>query len=81
MLDDSMNNQRPRNIIKVQFDKISGSIYWLEQAKRLGIEPMQEILSIADLHRFDPMDEEALHTRPIEDFIPKKIWHERSRYH
>lgn len=45
-------------------------MYWLERASRLGIGGAEEIRTVDDIARFGPMDEEALRTRPVEDFIP-----------
>ena len=77
MLNDKIFNQRLRDILKVHFNEKSGTIYWLEKARELGISPFSEIQSIQDLKEFGPMDDEAMRTRPVEDFIPRKYWGNR----
>lgn len=60
-------------IIATHFDPRTGSAYWLEQEKRLGLEAKKEITCREAFHLFGPMDTEALRTRPLLDFIPKQF--------
>jgi thienamycin biosynthesis protein ThnN len=69
-----MNNdlftERLGRVMACHLDPTGGSTYWLEKADQLGLA-CSEIQTIDDLTRFGPMDEDALRTRPIEDFIPQ----------
>src|SRR3989338_3763967 len=60
-----------REILKVHFDKKSGTPYWLKKEKELGISVLDEIRSIGDLKLLGPMKEEDLVNLPIEEFLPK----------
>ncbi|MCX5864119.1 MAG: hypothetical protein NTW42_03475 [Deltaproteobacteria bacterium] len=60
-------------IIAIHFDPSAGSTYWLEQEKRLGLDAKKEITCCEAFHLFGPMDTEALRTRPLLDFIPKRF--------
>ena len=70
--------ERLARIIDLHFDPRFGSPYWLEKARQLGIDARKAIQSVDDLHRLGPMDETALATRPIEEFMPQSIWERRS---
>lgn len=60
-------------ILAIHFDPQGGAPYWLEVAARLGFDPRRDLHSIEDLARLGPMNEEALATRPVEDFIPRSL--------
>ncbi|MGV1099770.1 hypothetical protein ACUUL3_10240 [Thiovibrio sp. JS02] len=60
-------------IINIHFDPRFGTSYWLEKEKRLGIDARGEIRSREALYLFGPMDKEALRTRPLRDFIPRRF--------
>ncbi len=60
-------------IIAIHFDPHTGSAYWLEQEKRLGLDARKEITCCEAFHLFGPMDTEALRTRPLLDFIPRRF--------
>jgi hypothetical protein len=68
------------DILKIHFDPDGGSIYWLEKADQLGFSPLEEIHTPGDLVLLGPMDEDALRMRPIEDFVPRRCWTERSKW-
>lgn len=63
-------------IIATHFDPRTGSAFWLEQEKKLGLEARKEITGCESFHLFGPMDTEALRTRPLLDFIPKRFHNE-----
>ncbi len=69
---------RLHRILAIHFDPDEGSPYWLERARQLGFDPRYEIYSLEDLAILGPMDEEALSSRPIEDFIPRSLLGHRS---
>lgn len=60
-------------IIAIHFDPHAGSTYWLEQEKRLGLAAKKEITCCEAFHLFGPMDTDALRTRPLLDFIPRRF--------
>ncbi|MDT8301193.1 MAG: hypothetical protein RQ760_06880 [Sedimentisphaerales bacterium] len=66
-------NQRLQLILDIHFDHKTGSPYWLEKQKQLGLNIRKEIRTIEDLYRLGAMDENALAYRPIEDFIPRRF--------
>ncbi len=60
-----------RKIIGIHFDPDSGAPFWLDRARVLGIDARRAIGGLQDLDRLGPMDEAALSTRPILDFVPR----------
>lgn len=75
-----MINQRLQQIIGLHFDAATGSRYWIEKEKQLGIEACKEIRCIDDLSLLGPMEEVALSERPIEDFIPQSLMHRKQDF-
>jgi hypothetical protein len=73
-------NRWLESILRIHFDPEEGSLYWLERARQLGITPLEEIRTVRDLGLFGPMDEEALKQRPVEDFVPRRYWPEKSKW-
>lgn len=63
-------------IIATHFDPRAGSAYWLEQEKKLGLDAGKEITCCESFHLFGPMDTEALRSRPLLDFIPRRFHNE-----
>jgi len=62
--------RRLEHVIRIHFDKDTGTPYWLDRQKELGIDVIKSVRSPEDLSVLGPMDEQALTVRPIEDFIP-----------
>lgn len=62
-----------KEIIATHFDPRTGSAYWLEQEKKLGLEARKEITCCEAFQLFGPMDTETLRTRPLLDFIPRRF--------
>jgi phenylacetate-coenzyme A ligase PaaK-like adenylate-forming protein len=60
-----------QRILEIHFHPEMGSRYWLEKAAEKRIIVSRDIKSIDDIILFGPMDEYALASRPIEDFIPQ----------
>jgi thienamycin biosynthesis protein ThnN len=60
-------------VLRIHFDPTHGAPHWIELAKRLNIDPRAEIRTINDLHLLGLMDQDALRTRPLSDFIPRSI--------
>lgn len=61
---------RLAQILRIHFDPVHGSPYWIELAAQRRLHPTDTIRSIADLHQLGFMDQAALRTRPLTDFIP-----------
>lgn len=71
-LDTALNvDAHVRRIIGIHFHPDGGAPYWLEREKALGIDARGEIRTLTDLERLGPMDEEALRSRPVMDFVPR----------
>jgi hypothetical protein len=64
---------RLRRVVDLHFDPAGGSRYWLERARELGFDPRQRIRSLEDIALLGRMDERALASRPVEDFLPASI--------
>jgi hypothetical protein len=64
-------SRRLQHIIGIHFDKDNGAPYWLDRQKEMGIDISNSVQSIDDLLILGPMNEQALATRPVEDFIPR----------
>ena len=79
-MNEEEQNRWLESILRIHFDPEEGSLYWLEKARQLDITPVEEIHTTGDLRHFGPMDEEALKRRPIEDFVPRRYWPEKSRW-
>ena len=60
-------------ILATHFDPHAGTPYWLERERQLGLEARREITCCEAFHLFGPMDTEALRTRPLLDFIPRRF--------
>lgn len=78
--DISQWNARVARILQIHFDRKGGAPYWLQQQEELGIDVCDEIFTVEDLTRLGPMDESALATRPIEDFIPRSMLSRRNEF-
>ena len=70
--------RRLRYIIGIHFDKDNGTPYWLDKQKEMGVDISKSIQSIDDLSILGPMDEQALATRPVEDFVPRLFRREKN---
>lgn len=64
--------QRIRDIVNLHLDPRWGSRYWIEQAQQRGIRA-DDIRDEEDLALFGAMDEEVLRSRPVADFVPRKL--------
>lgn len=69
-----------RDIVRLHCDPVVGAPYWIETARRLGIDAERDLQSREDLQRFGWMDEEALRTRPVTDFIPASVRRESTEF-
>ena len=70
--------QRLKHILEIHFDKDNGAPFWLDRQKEMGVDISQSIRCVEDLSILGSMDEQALATRPAEDFIPRIFRHEKN---
>ncbi len=77
-------NQSPdewlQHVLEIHFHPEQGTRYWIEKARDLRINVQSDITCVEDLALFGPMDERALATRPIEDFIPQVFLKGKRRF-
>lgn len=64
---------RLAKILPVHFDPIHGAPYWIELAAQKGLDPVTAIRHPMDLHKLGFMNQQALRSRPLIDFIPRRI--------
>lgn len=64
---------RLREVLRLHFDPIHGSPYWIEFAAHRGLDPGHSIRCPTELHQLGFMDQSALRNRPLTDFIPRCI--------
>ena len=69
-----------KRVVALHFDPASGSPYWLQRQGELGLDARLDIRTPADLALLGPMDESALASRPIEDFIPRSLLGRRREF-
>lgn len=67
-------------ILAIHFNPDSGSDYWLNKEKEMGIDVRQEIATIEDIKILGPMKEDDLRNFPIEHFIPKLYLNQKSQF-
>lgn len=71
---------RLKKILSIHFDPLTGSKYWIERARNLGIDVLREIHTEQDLYRFGVMPLDDLAKYPVESFIPKRFLDEKRSY-
>jgi thienamycin biosynthesis protein ThnN len=72
------SHERIARVLAIHFDPEGGSRYWLKRQAALGLDARAEIRSLSDLPKLGPMEDAALSTRPIEDFLPRSLLNRRS---
>ncbi|MBI4606744.1 MAG: hypothetical protein HY721_32675 [Planctomycetes bacterium] len=60
-----------REVVEWHFDPETGSPFWLERARSLGLDPIAEVKGFADLARLGPFQEDWLRGGPVERWIPR----------
>lgn len=63
---------RLQEVLKEHFDPKWGSPFWLERRAGLGFDPLRDIATISDIHRFGPTPIHLMSSHPVEHFIPRK---------
>ena len=64
--------QRVRRVAQAHLDPEHGSAFWIQRAASRGVEAA-EVQSLADLRRLGPTSAENLRSRPLMDFVPRKL--------
>lgn len=72
--------QRLRRVLPIHFDPKFGASFWLDRAARLGIDPMRDIRSLADLTLLGEMTAGDLQDRPLIDYIPRRFHDQLDRF-
>ncbi len=72
--------ERVTRVMAIHFDPDAGAPYWLQRQRDLGLDARREVRCVGDLVKLGPMDQEALATRPIEDFIPRSMLDRRAEF-
>lgn len=67
-----------RAALTLHLDPEQGSAFWIERARAWGVRA-DDVSSLDDLAVFGPMDVEAMRTRPLTDFIPRRVLAGRRR--
>ena len=66
-------SSRLAEVLGIHFDPEHGSPYWIEIARRLGFDPRTRVQTIEELDCFGFMDQHALRSRPLLDFVPRRV--------
>ena len=69
--------ERLRRCIAAHFDPRTGSPYWLERERALGVDVRGSVRAPEDLELFGPFDRRAWVERPLEEFVPRPLWERR----
>ncbi|MCB1058527.1 MAG: AMP-dependent synthetase, partial [Acidobacteria bacterium] len=77
-----------RHVVRTHLHPETGSRYWLERDRRLGLDAYSRVETFEDLKRWvgfrdleDQLDfERATRSRPVEDFIPASLLADRERW-
>lgn len=69
-----------RHVLAIHFHPESGSPYWLERQRRLGVDVLGHVRRLADLVRLGPMPEDDLARRPLADFLPRTLLDRRAEW-
>ena len=60
-----------REIVRWHFSPETGCDFWLDQARKLGLDPVREVQTIEDLVKFPHFEDDVLRYEPHERFVPK----------
>lgn len=70
-------DQRIERIVAIHFHPERGAPYWIDRARHFPFDPIREIRGVTDLPRLGFMDQDAMRSRPLSDFVPRPIWNAR----
>lgn len=66
-------DRRLADVLALHFDPRTGSPYWLERQRQLGFDVRREVRRVDDLPLLGPTAPADLTTRPLEDFVPRRL--------
>lgn len=69
--------ERLQRSLAAHFDPYTGSPYWLDRQRELGIDARVDVRSLADLALFGPLDRGAWAQRPLRELVPATVWARR----
>lgn len=64
---------RMRRVVALHCDPNGGSPYWIDRADLLGVVAERDIHTLDDLRCFGESDPAILRSRPLTDFIPRRL--------
>lgn len=67
-----------RAALASHFHPDSGTPYWLDRERELGIDARRDVRSVADLPLLGAFDRSAWTARPLEDLVPRGLWADRA---
>ena len=62
-----------REMVAWHFDPATGSPFWLERARTLGLDPRRDVSSYADLRAFGFFEDEWLRGGPVRRWVPQGL--------
>ncbi len=62
-----------REMVRWHFDPATGTPFWLDRARQLGIDPRREVGGYDDLALFGHFDDEWLRGGPIRRWVPRAL--------
>lgn len=66
-------NEWTCKMIRHHFSPETGSPFWIEKAKQLNFDPVEDIHCFNDLEKFGILNDSDLKNRSMQDFITKAI--------
>jgi phenylacetate-coenzyme A ligase PaaK-like adenylate-forming protein len=66
-------DEHVRKVIKHHFSPETGSPFWLDWAKKVGWDPVQEVKCFQDLTKFPHFEDEYLRDEPPHRWVPKAL--------
>lgn len=69
----SLDLDRVRAVLDRHFHPEEGSSFWIERARKLGLDPRRDVRSLEDLDRFGGLDDRELAGRSVWDFVPRSV--------
>lgn len=64
-----------RAIVDWHFNPDTGTPFWLDKARQLGLDPRKEVTCFADLKKFGLFEDEWLRGGPVRRWVPKALQH------
>jgi hypothetical protein len=60
-----------RDIVRWHFDPATGCPFWLERAKQMDFDPLEDVHGYADLPKFGQFEDEWLRGGPVRRWVPR----------